>query len=166
MQTAPSVDFPVGRFFFSAWIGFALSALSIAGFLWAVIWGHVTLETSLAFFLLWIALAYFTYWKYRPGQAKCWLSWDGDEWRVHSLQVLVSESSLGAAPSNNSEIQGAFSMQVHMDMQQCLFLSLVNLQGDRHWFWVLQKSFPDRWHGFRCAVYSPYKSSIFQGEKF
>jgi len=157
MQTAPSVDFPVGRFFISAWTGLALSALSLAGFAWGSFLGHVSLATSLAFLFFWFSLAFATFSKFRLGQTKCWLSWDGAAWRVHSLQALVSDNASEAPAQRNL---GACSVQVHLDLQQCLLVSLANLQGQRVWFWVLQKSFPDRWHVFRCAVYSQIKSSI------
>jgi hypothetical protein len=160
MQTAPSVDFPVGRFYVSAWMGWVLSALSMAGFLCAVLWGYMGLETSLAFGFLWIALAFFTRSQLSAGQVKCWLSWNDAQWRVHSLQVADSEAAWIKDTSTQFEIQGIFSMQVHLDLQQCLFVSMVNLQGERHWFWVFQKSFPERWHGFRCAVYSTNSLSI------
>ena len=157
MHTAPSVDFPVGRFFISAGAGWVLSSLSLAGFSWAVFFGQVSLETGLAFFLLWLALVFFTAGQFRLGQAKSWLSWDGGEWHIHTLQALEFEIEPGSSPPHESQFQGAFSMLVHLDLQQCLFVSLVNAQGERYWFWVLQKSFPDRWHGFRCAVYSANK---------
>ena len=157
MQTAPSVDFPVGRFFISAWAGLALASLSLAGFSWATYFGQVALETSLAFFFLWFALAFFTHVQLRPGQAKSWLSWDGAKWQIHALPALEFAIPPESAPSRTSQFPGTFLLQVHLDLQQCLFVSLVNEQGKRYWFWVLQKSFPDRWHGFRCAVYSANK---------
>jgi hypothetical protein len=41
-----------------------------------------------------------------------------------------------------------------LDLQHLLYVSLQNKQGQRQWFWLSQDTFPDRWHGFRCAVYS------------
>ncbi len=51
-------------------------------------------------------------------------------------------------------LQNGYSMTVHLDFQRLLFVSLRNHQGERLWFWLAKDSFPDRWHGFRCAVYS------------
>jgi hypothetical protein len=49
---------------------------------------------------------------------------------------------------------GGYAIRVHLDFQQYLFVSLFNSTSRTQWFWVAKRSFPERWHGFRCAVYS------------
>jgi hypothetical protein len=85
------------------------------------------------------------------GQPKCWLSWNGNVWRV--LSLIPSEKP---QPSNID-----CAMDVHLDLQKYLLVSVHSEFGFRKWFWVSQSSFPDRWHGFRCAVYSRSESILF-----
>ena len=57
-------------------------------------------------------------------------------------------------PNPTMSLHAEYAMSVHLDLQKLLFVSLLNHKGEGHWFWLMQDSFPDRWHGFRCAVYS------------
>jgi hypothetical protein len=92
------------------------------------------------------------------GQAKCWLSWDGSTWQilpVRSPSNLRPSNTSSADLKNHQEAQEAVGhLTVHLDLQRVLLVSLANPDGDRNWFWVTQAAFPERWHGFRCAVYS------------
>jgi hypothetical protein len=92
------------------------------------------------------------------GQAKCWLSWDGSTWQilpVRSPSNLRHSNTSSADLKNHQEAQEAVGhLTVHLDLQRVLLVSLANPDGDRNWFWVTQAAFPERWHGFRCAVYS------------
>jgi hypothetical protein len=92
------------------------------------------------------------------GQAKCWLSWDGSTWQilpVRSPSNLSPSNTSSADLKNHQEAQEAVGhLTVHLDLQRVLLVSLANPDGDRNWFWVTQAAFPERWHGFRCAVYS------------
>jgi hypothetical protein len=92
------------------------------------------------------------------GQAKCWLSWDGSAWQilpVRSPSNRRRSNTRSADLKNHQEAEEAVGhLTVHLDLQRVLLVSLANPDGDRNWFWVTQAAFPERWHGFRCAVYS------------
>jgi hypothetical protein len=92
------------------------------------------------------------------GQAKCWLSWNGSAWQILPVRAPsdVRRQEFSAVDlKNHQEADEAGShLTVHLDLQRVLLVSLANPEGDRNWFWVLQAAFPERWHGFRCAVYS------------
>ena len=93
-----------------------------------------------------------------------WLCWDGHEWQVQSvLSLPMPELAVVPNPDfsirlNPSSIDppssGGYAIRVHLDFQQYLFVSLFNSTSRTQWFWVAKRSFPERWHGFRCAVYS------------
>jgi hypothetical protein len=68
------------------------------------------------------------------------LCWTGHAWEV---QLMLTEPS---------QVEHAIS--VHLDFQNYILVSLSNPHSARQWFWVSRKAFPERWHGFRCAVYS------------
>ncbi len=92
------------------------------------------------------------------GQSKCWLSWDGTAWQIFPVCAPFDErrQNISAVDlKNHQEADEAGShLTVHLDLQRVLLVSLANPEGDRNWFWVSQAAFPERWHGFRCAVYS------------
>ena len=100
----------------------------------ALLWGGLCLFASV-----------FSFRNLKAGQPLCWLSWDGNFW---SIPNLLPEKQSEEASNAQYEIH------VHLDFQSLLFVSLTNTLGQRQWFWLRQNSFPDRWHGFRCAVYS------------
>jgi hypothetical protein len=135
----------VGRFFISAWFSMFLSASAIALFIF-VQGGQDFSDWRLALFVTcWVACSWYSFCRLRAGQLKSWLSWDGNNWRIQNLDsnlITLNEPAL------------AYEMDVHLDFQKLLFVSLQNHKGQRHWFWLSKESFPDRWHGFRCAVYS------------
>jgi len=144
-SNAPSVDYPVGRFFISAWFSMFLAASAIALFVF-VQGGQDFSDWRLALFVTsWVACSWFSFCRLRAGQLKSWLSWDGNIWRVQDVYPTHSLALGGEA---------IHAMDVHLDLQKLLFISLCSDKGKRHWFWLSQESFPDRWHGFRCAVYS------------
>jgi hypothetical protein len=92
------------------------------------------------------------------GQAKCWLSWNGSAWQILPVSVPsdVRRQEFSAVDlKNHQEADEAGShLTVHLDLQRVLWVSLAYPEGGRNWFWVSQAAFPERWHGFRCAVYS------------
>jgi hypothetical protein len=139
-QGAPSVDYPVGRFFWGAWmaLGFSLlSALALAlnfWFAWIEGWRFAWLCG------VWLLLTLYSVFSFKQISPKVWLCWTGQAWEVQFLFV---------APS-----QVANAISVHLDFQNYLLVSLSNPNSARQWFWVSRKAFPERWHGFRCAVYS------------
>jgi len=94
---------------------------------------------------LWASMSCLSFRNLKNGQLRCWLSWDGHLWHIQSLwQGHPTEDAL----------QACYAIHVHLDLQHLLYVSLQNKQGQRQWFWLSQDTFPDRWHGFRCAVYS------------
>jgi hypothetical protein len=135
----------VGRFFFSAWMALAISL--VVGLVIAT--SHLTVDLwswrSFLLSALWFLLSGLSFWKLRAGQSRCWLSWDGNFWHI---QTLLPEQQSEAA------LQTRYAVNVHLDLQGLLFISLRCEKGLRQWFWLSQNSFPDRWHVFRCAVYS------------
>jgi hypothetical protein len=92
------------------------------------------------------------------GQAKCWLSWDGSTWQILPVSAPfdVRRQKISAVDLKNHQAsdEAVSHLTVHLDLQRVLLVSLANPEGDRNWFWVSQAAFPERWHGFRCAVYS------------
>jgi len=105
------------------------------------LWGWRTLLLS----AVWVFISGLSFRNLRNGQSPCWLSWDGQLWRI---QTLLPDHPTAAA------LQACYAINVHLDLQHLLFVSLQNKQGERQWFWLQQGTFPERWHGFRCAVYS------------
>ena len=157
-QNAPSVDFPVGRFFMGDWIGVVLSAICAVAFLLSYQWGDFTGWRAVLLMSIWVLFSLSSIHHLRGHPSKAWLSWDGHTWRIESLLPaefsdrplgFSTESMVSAAP-----LHDGYAMEVHLDMQEFMFVSLFDDQGFRQWFWISKQSFPDRWHGFRCAVYS------------
>ncbi|PUE17358.1 hypothetical protein B9Z32_07585 [Limnohabitans sp. MMS-10A-178] len=130
----------MGRFFWSAWmaLGFSLlSMLSLAFYFWfGWIEGWPLAWLSGAWFLL----SLYAVVSFKQLSPKAWLCWTGHAWEV---QLMLT------APS---QVEHAIS--VHLDFQNYFLVSLSNPHSARQWFWVSRKAFPERWHGFRCAVYS------------
>jgi hypothetical protein len=147
---APSVDFPVGRFFMGVWFVIGLSVTTFAAFTLAILWGDFEGWRYMLLLSAWGVASVGAISALWQGQPKCWLSWSGNEWQV--LSLLTAESR---TPS-----MADCAMTVHLDLQKYLIVSVFNRAGFRQWFWVAQNSFPDRWHGFRCAVYSRSESDI------
>lgn len=135
----------MGRFSLSIWLAFALALASIVLIIGALWWGYFLDGQWKLLLPLWAMCCWFSFSKLKRGQPKCWLSWDGSMWRVQTL-LANFEPKL--------PLQTGYAMTVHLDFQRLLFVSLRNLKGEHLWFWLTQDSFPDRWHGFRCAVYS------------
>ena len=135
----------MGRFFISAWLSLFMSVatglLLIGSHFFGDLWGWRTVLLV----VLWASNARLSFQNFKKGQSRCWLSWDGHSWRI---QTLLPEFSTEVA------LQACYEINVHLDLQHLIFVSLQNEQGERHWFWLRQGTFPDRWHGFRCAVYS------------
>jgi hypothetical protein len=141
-SNAPSVDFPVGRFFMGIWGGACLSALTAFAFIIGFFTGDFESWRGILLLLGWALVSLFSILSFRKKQSKCWLSWDGNVWQVVPTQNPALVDGLDCV------------LSVHIDLQKALLVSVANLEGHRNWFWVMQASFPDRWHGFRCAVYS------------
>jgi hypothetical protein len=141
-SNAPSVDFPVGRFFMGLRGVACLSALAACVYIIGFFAGDFESWRGVLLLLAWALASLLSILSVRKKQSKCWLSWDGNVWQVVPTQN----------PALDDGLDGVLS--VHIDLQKALLVSVANLEGHRKWFWVTQVSFPDRWHGFRCAVYS------------
>ena len=105
----------------------------------------------------WLLVFLSSFLAWRQAQTKCWLSWDGDEWRV--LSTLSDEAIAGSEQRSphahlETDFQECAALTVHLDWQNYLYVSLTGPTQARVWFWLEKNSFPERWHGFRCAVYS------------
>jgi len=143
-SNAPSVDFPVGRFFMGIYMVMALSVVTACAFAYSFLYGDFQGWRAYVLLFVWLFATCLSMWAVRQGQSPCWLSWNGNVW--HELPIKANTFS----PENALDC----GVAVHLDMQRHMLVSLNNLNGFRKWFWVSRKSFPERWHGFRCAVYS------------
>ena len=112
----------------------------------------------------WVLLTFFSVYSLKSRLAQSWLCWDVHDWQVQTVLSLATQS-VSVAPSPalsthlnqpliGSPLDGGYAIRVHLDFQQYLFVSLLNATSRTQWFWVAKRSFPERWHGFRCAVYS------------
>ena len=115
----------------------------------------------------WLLLMLFSVYSLKHRSTKSWLCWDGHDWQVKYVLSLPTQA-VSVAPSPDLSIRlnqplidpplhGSYAIRVHLDFQQYLFVSLLNSTSRTQWFWVAKRSFPERWHGFRCAVYSDSK---------
>ena len=112
----------------------------------------------------WVLLTFFSVYSLKNQAAQSWLCWDGHDCQVQKVlclptqSVLVAPSPAPSTPLNQTLIdpplEGGYAIRVHLDFQQYLFVSLLDSTPRTQWFWVAKRSFPERWHGFRCAVYS------------
>ena len=135
----------MGRFLFSAWLALALATASVIFFFSAYLLGDLRGWRTFSWVVLCLFLFWFSYQNLKAGQLRCWLSWNGHDWQILTL---------GSVPESDPTLQARYAMTVHLDMQQWVFVSLQGNNGARQWFWLGKETFPDRWHGFRCAVYS------------
>ena len=157
----------MGRFFWATYlpIGLAmLSFLALSASLWA---GLFEGWRAALLFGMWVLLTFYSVYSLKSRLAQTWLCWDGHDWQIHSVLSLPIET-LAAAPCPTLSIplnqplvdpalHGGCAVRVHLDLQEYLFVSLLNPTSRTQWFWVVKRSFPERWHGFRCAVYSHSK---------
>jgi len=143
-SSAPSVDFPVGRFFMGVYTVMALSFVTACALTYSYLFGDFHGWRANLLLFVWLFASCLSMWAVRHGQSACCLSWNGDAW--HELPI----NSPTFSPENVLDCD----VTVHLDVQRYMLVSLYNLNGFRKWFWVSRDSFPERWHGFRCAVYS------------
>jgi hypothetical protein len=154
----------VGRFFGSAYWPIGLALLCFVALSASLFAGLIEGWRAAVLVGTWVLLTVFSVYSLRNRPAKSWLCWDGHDWQVQSVISLTAQA-LSVAPSpalnihlNQAPIapplEGGYALRVHLDFQQYLFVSLSNPTSITRWFWVAKHSFPERWHGFRCAVYS------------
>jgi hypothetical protein len=139
-QSAPSVDYPVGRFFWGACVALGFSLLSVLALAFNF-WLAWIEGWRLAWLCgVWFLLSLYSVFSFQRLSHKAWLCWTGQAWEIQFLF---------AAPP-----QVTHTISVHLDFQNYFLVSFSNPNSARQWFWVSRNAFPERWHGFRCAVYS------------
>ena len=154
----------MGRFFSEAFWLIGLAALPLLALIASLLTGLFEGWRAAGLFGAWLFLTFFSLYSLKSRSAKSWLCWDGHAWQVQSVISLPTQA-LAVAPSPASSIHlnralidppldGGYAIRVHLDFQQYLFVSVLNSTSSTQWFWVAKRSFPERWHGFRCAVYS------------
>ena len=166
-QNAPSVEYPVGRFVWGACLALVFAALSMLGLVMGLTSGLFELWQAASLGGTWLLLSTFSLLTLRSQQGKSWLCWDGHEWQIVSLLSLpVPPTSQESTPSPGLRLNqppvdlalhDGYAISVHLDFQQYLLVSLASPISATQWFWVSKSAFPERWHGFRCAVYSHFK---------
>jgi hypothetical protein len=163
-QNAPSVDYPVGRFFWATYLPIGLAMLSFLALSASLLAGLFEGWRAALLFGVWVLLTFFSVYSLKSRLAQSWLCWDGHDWQVQTVLSLANQSfALAPSPAPSTHLNRAlidpplddgYAIRVHLDFQQYLFVSLFNSTSRTQWFWVAKRSFPERWHGFRCAVYS------------
>jgi len=154
----------VGRFFWGTYVPIGLVMLSFLALSASLLAGLFEGWRAALLFGGWVLLTFFSVYSLKSRLAQSWLCWDGHDWQVQTVLSLATQSVSVApspAPSTHlnqpligSPLDGGYAIRVHLDFQQYLFVSLLNATFRTQWFWVAKRSFPERWHGFRCAVYS------------
>lgn len=154
----------MGRFFWAAYWPIGLATLSFLALSASLLVGLFEGWPAAILFGTWVLLTFFSVYSLKSRLAQSWLCWDGHDWQVQTVLSLATQSVSVApspAPSTHlnqpligSPLDGGYAIRVHLDFQQYLFVSLLNATFRTQWFWVAKRSFPERWHGFRCAVYS------------
>ena len=154
----------MGRFFWATYLPIGLSMLSFLVLSASLLAGLFEGWRAALLFGTWVLLTFFSVYSLKSRLAQTWLCWDGHDWQVQTVLSLATQSVSVApspAPSTHlnqpligSPLDGGYAIRVHLDFQQYLFVSLLNATFRTQWFWVAKRSFPERWHGFRCAVYS------------
>ena len=146
----------MGRFFWGKRKRVLFAVLAVSALMWFVYWEGLTGWRAGMLLGCWLLVFLSSFLAWQQAQSKCWLSWDGDVWRVLSTMPVSSMAS--SAPQSSqaqveSEFQEGAALTVHLDLQNYLYVSLATPSRRRVWFWLEKTSFPERWHGFRCAVY-------------
>ena len=154
----------MGRFFGATYVPIGLAMLSFLALSASLVVGLFEGSRAALLFGAWVLLTFFSVYSLKSRLAQSWLCWDGHDWQVQTVLSLATQSVSVApspAPSTHlnqpligSPLDGGYAIRVHLDFQQYLFVSLLNATTRTQWFWVAKRSFPERWHGFRCAVYS------------
>ena len=147
----------MGRFLWGKRKRVLAAVLAVSALMWAVFWEGLTGWRAGVLLACWLLVFLSSFLAWRQAQTKCWLSWDGDEWRV--LNTTSDDAIAGSGQRHShanlaTELKEGAVLTVHLDWQNYLYVSLTGPTQPRTWFWLEKNSFPERWHGFRCAVYS------------
>ena len=134
-----------------------LALLAVNALTWGIFWEGLTGWRAGVLLACWLLVFLSSFFAWRQVQTPCWLSWNGDGWRV--LSTLSDDAMTGSEQrfthvNLETEFKEGAALTVHLDWQNYLYVSLTGPTQPRAWFWLEKNSFPERWHGFRCAVYS------------
>jgi hypothetical protein len=102
-QNAPSVEYPVGRFFWAAYWPIGLATLSFLALSASLLVGLFEGWPAAILFGTWVLLTFFSVYSLKSRLAKSWLCWDGHAWQVQSVISLPTQA-LAVAPSPASSI--------------------------------------------------------------
>lgn len=135
----------------SLWLATALALYCAGGALsllaWAL-WGAGTQSVWIAAAaVLWLGCSLLAGWFWHTAPCGT-LVWTGTDWTLESPQ-----GSPLCAPSAR--------LQVHLDLQRCLWLRLPPIpspSSPARWLWLEQRSQPLLWDDLRRAVYSPVRA--------
>ena len=154
----------MGRFFGDAFWLIGLALISFLALIASLLAGLFEGWRAVGLFVVWLLLTFFSLYSLKSRSAKSWLCWDGHNWQVQSvLSLPIHTFAVAPRPAFgihlnraliDPPLDGGYAIRVHLDFQQYLFVSVLNSTSSTQWFWVAKRSFPERWHGFRCAVYS------------
>ncbi|MDD2546667.1 MAG: hypothetical protein PHI55_10360 [Burkholderiaceae bacterium] len=138
----PAVRYPVGRsprLALGLWLVVLASAAVLGGWTYGGAGGALW-RPGLAWGL-WAAsaLAVLHFWRHQVDGDLCW---DGAHWWFDA----------GLPGGQGLALHGP--LEVHLDLQSCLWLSVRPLGRGRRWFWVERQAQPARWSDVRRAVYS------------
>ena len=148
------------------WLTLFATAICAAAYALSMAWGDFSGWRGLLLGALWLVFSIVSMGFAFNLQPRSWLSWNGHEWKIHPLMSPSLLQKTQIVPISHNELEthsltSAQAMTVHWDFQNHLCVSLINAAHRRQWFWLSKASFPDRWHGFRCAVYSRSENDHF-----
>ncbi|WP_210547162.1 hypothetical protein [Rhodoferax sp. PAMC 29310] len=142
MNSAPAVQYPVGR---SVFQGYFLLTCSLAGFLVGGMWASATgafLGPQIFFFIVLsavLSLAGLAWHQTEAGH----LVWGGESW----TWTVDRQSTAGA-------------VAVHFDSQMLMVMTLQPEKGGPVWLWAERNSDPVRWRALRRAVYADHGTTV------
>lgn len=141
MRSAPPVLVPVGRFVWAQRLAL-IGAVATAALL-ALAWRASAASSTLAgcAMMLWLAACLLAWrWHQRDWLAPGSLAWDGEGWHFQ--------------PHDGHPM--AVQVRVLWDLGSCMLLGVQAPQGGwqgSRCAWLHAADMPERWHGWRCAVY-------------
>jgi len=154
MYNAPPVAFPVGRFVWgrAALMGAALlSALGLVG--WQVSGQASFAMVGSAWFFWALCMFGAVVWGPRQAMQGGRVFWSGEAWLW-----LADEGK-----NKDEELRIEVTVGLDLGSRLLLFVRMLDEQEQRYgllsFAWLEEVTMPSKWHGFRCAVYSPAKTS-------
>ena len=133
--------YPVVR---SLWLAGALALYCVAGAIALLAWVLLGAGSQLVWIAasgaLWLACSLLAVWFWRSAPCGT-LLWSGTDWTLES-------------PQGNALCAPGTDLQVHLDLQQRLWLRLQPESTPASWLWLERRSQPLLWDDLRRAVYS------------